>query len=102
MSSSRKCPCCGQDTPAERGPIEHDIDGLPIAMSLRDGLGVPVVAPSQGDYRVFLDGERVKRCVAFDREQGRVWVYTERMIKGGDLVIVRREGVVTVEPGTGA
>lgn len=92
---SVRCPCCGQLTTEENGPIERDLDGIPLALSLRHGLKLPVV--DQANYRVFVDGKETSGAVAFDRRSGEVWLHKNE-VRGGELVIEKKTGEVRVEP----
>ena len=69
-----KCPLCQQQITPEQGPVVMGEDGFPEALSLVDGLGIPVVEPSSTNkLLVKLDGEMVGAAVAFDRKAGFVW-----------------------------
>jgi len=103
MAGLVKCACCGSQVPAEQGPIEIAPDGLPIAASVREGLGLPLLdLRSAGTFRVMIDGVKVDRAVAFDRRSGTVWRFQTTgtgslMIRDGECLVEQLTGTVTVE-----
>src|SRR5687767_3784061 len=89
-----KCPLCGSEVSDEDGPVTIGDDGFPVAMSVREGLGVPVAdISSTGRWLVSLDSQEVERCVAFDRARGFVWKH--KVDGGGNLIV--RKGEVEIE-----
>jgi len=77
--------------------IHRDLDGIPIAIAVEDGLGLPVVCPMNAPYDVYRNGNKVEACVGYDRDAGSVWINTGRII-GNEWEIARLTGTVTVEP----
>lgn len=98
------CPTCGSKISAEQGAIEME-DGLPVALSLTEGLGLPVVdASSASGLRVFLDGEPQNSVVAFDRKKNIIWRHQKDqaghyMVRDGQIMIEKAEGQVMVTAG---
>lgn len=103
MSGTVKCACCGSEVPAERGPVEIAPDGLPVAASIRKGLGLPVMdLRGGGRFCVMLDGAKVDQAVAFDRRNGIVWRFQtngtgSRIIREGECQLEKLAGAVTIE-----
>lgn len=77
--------------------ILRDLDGIPFAISVVEGLGLPTVSPCNAKYDVMLDGEKIDRVIAFDRNAGFVWINTGRAV-GDEWEAVKLSGEVVVEP----
>ena len=95
------CAVCGNPIPNERKPVEYDDDGLPIAMAVAEGYGVPQVS-SPVDLAIFLDGEEQRGCVGFDRKRNIIWRSQvdpagNFFLRAGEIAIEQVFGVVTVK-----
>lgn len=77
--------------------LKRDLDGIPYAVSVQRGLGLPYLPPAQCAYIVKLDGRRVAHVIGYDRKAGLVWSQTGRIVKD-DWEVVTHCGEVTVEP----
>lgn len=96
-----KCPLCGSEVSEEKGPVRLDADGVPLAVSMVDGVGVPVMDCNPPYFDIFLDGIETQEVVAFDRERGLIWrnkhaADGQIMVRDGKVMIERVPGVVTV------
>lgn len=97
------CPCCSGKVPAALGPIVMDpSDGLPVALSITEGLGLPVadVASATG-LLVLLNKEDAGGVVAFDRKNGLIWRHQKDnsgnyMVRDGQVMIEKVKGDVEV------
>jgi len=103
MTGVVTCACCGSPISAEVGPIQLADDGFPVASSIREGLGLPLidVCACRG-FEVLLDGKKVDRAVAFDRAAGVIWrlqTIDDRIVsRDGEVLVEQLTGVVTLRP----
>lgn len=66
-----KCAFCGHEIADDVGPVEYDGDGLPYALAVEPGYGVPWArGPVTYGFEIMLDGKVMDSVVAFDRRRG--------------------------------
>jgi len=99
------CPACGSKILADHGSVAMGEDGLPIALSLTEGLGLPIVdASSCSGLQIFLNGAPQKSVVAFDRSNNFIWRHQKDaagnyMVRDGRVLLEKVEGLVVVTVG---
>ena len=100
------CPNCGTFFDPEQLQAEStlpvlDVNGIPMALSIMRGIGLPFTSEAQ-HLEVRVDGQKITRCVAYDREAGAVWHHPsgpdgKPIIEGDQLAIAKLSGTITVE-----
>lgn len=96
------CPYCLTEVNKESLQPEFDADGLPLAFSCTEGLGLPFWRRFNEPLKVLLNGQEVSRIVAVDRTSGFLWqIKTDSNGKlihdGHKFAMERLEGIVTFE-----
>lgn len=92
MSEVVSCALCGAPVLAEHGPIELDGDGLPVALALVEGLGLPITDAPTSMLRVFCDDVELEHVVGFSRRLNRAWRWQK--VDGYPLY---RQGTIVIE-----
>lgn len=95
------CACCGALRSAERAPVQLGSDGLPLALAVMEGLGVPVVDPGSVSIIVRCDDVDVFACVGFSRPLGKAWRFQagpggKLIVRDGDIVVEEIYGAITL------
>lgn len=100
------CPNCGTSFDPEQLQAECtapvlDANGIPMAISMIRGLGVPFTSEAQ-HLVVRVDGQKITGCVAYDREAGAAWHYPsgpdgKPIREGNQYAIAKLSGTVTVQ-----